>query len=116
MTECTSKNAPDNTGEQQGRWIPGHSGNPSGRPKGSRNKLSEAFLQVLADDFDLHGQGVVEKVRTERPHDYLKIVASIMPKQMELEEVRRSARRAEDMTDDELVAVIDELEAQIRSA
>ena len=26
------------------------------------------------------GQGVVEKVRTERPQDYPKIVASVMPK------------------------------------
>jgi hypothetical protein len=64
---------------------------------------------ALANDFEAHGKGVVEKVRKERPQDYLKIVASIIPKQMELEEVRRSTRRAEDMTDDELVAAIDEL-------
>ena len=34
---------------------------------------SDAFLQALADDFEAHGKGVVEKVRTERPQDYLKI-------------------------------------------
>ena len=55
--------------------------------KGSRNKLSDAFLQALADDFEAHGKGVVEKVRTERPQDYLKIVASVMPKRMEVEDV-----------------------------
>jgi hypothetical protein len=27
-------------------FEPGVSGNPAGRPKGSRNKLSEAFLQL----------------------------------------------------------------------
>jgi hypothetical protein len=32
------------------------------RPKGSCNKLSDAFLQALADDFEAHGKGVVEKV------------------------------------------------------
>jgi hypothetical protein len=43
-------------------------------------------LQALADDFEAHGKGVVEKVRTERPQDYLKIVASVMPKRMEVED------------------------------
>ena len=28
-----------------------------------RNKLSDAFLQALADDFEAHGKRVVEKVR-----------------------------------------------------
>jgi hypothetical protein len=69
---------------------PGEVRNPAGRPKGSRNKLSDAFLQALADDFEAHGKGVVEKVRTERPQDYLKIVASVMPKRMEVELIHRA--------------------------
>jgi hypothetical protein len=48
--------------------------------------------------------GVVEKVRTERPHDYPKLVAAVMPKRMELEDVA-PLRRAIDMTDDELAAI-----------
>jgi hypothetical protein len=43
----------DNTAPKQ-RGIPfkpGQSGNPDGRPRGSRNKLGEAFVQALADDF-----------------------------------------------------------------
>jgi hypothetical protein len=64
--------APDNTeGQQAPRWQPGESGNPNGRPKGSRNRISEAALKALADDFDAHDVAVIEKVRTERPHDYL---------------------------------------------
>jgi Family of unknown function (DUF5681) len=36
----------DNTNGQQKPWLfkPGQSGNPAGRPKGSRNKLAEDFL------------------------------------------------------------------------
>jgi hypothetical protein len=66
-------NLSDNTGRKQARdrlFRPGQSGNWAGRPKGSRNKLSEIFLKALADDFEAHGKGVVEKVRAERPHDY----------------------------------------------
>ena len=83
---------------------PGEVRNPAGRPKGSRNKLSDAFLQALADDFEAHGKGVVEKVRTERPQDYLKIVASVMPKRMEVEDV--GPLRAADLSDDELAAIV----------
>jgi hypothetical protein len=47
----------------------------------------------------------VEKVRTERPQDYLKIVASVMPKRMEVEDVGPPLRAA-DLSDDELAAII----------
>jgi hypothetical protein len=49
--------------------------------------------------------GGVEKVRTERPQDYLKIVASVMPKRMEVEDVG-PPRRAADLSDDELAAIV----------
>jgi len=93
---------PDNTeGQQVSRWQPGQSGNPNGRPKGSRNRISEAALKALADDFDAHGVAVIEKVRAERPHDYLKIIVAVLPKRMELEDAGLS-RRAADLSDDEL--------------
>jgi Family of unknown function (DUF5681) len=98
----------DNTAQKQqiGRpFEPGESGNPAGRPKGSRNKLSEAFLQALADDFEANGKEVIERVRTERPHDYLKVCASVMPKRLENEDVT-PPKSPREMTDAELEAVI----------
>jgi len=97
--------APDNTGKQQTHWQPGQSGNPNGRPKGSRNKLSEAFLQGLAEDFETHGKDTIAKVRTGRPNEYLKIVAMALPKRMELEDATPQ-KPPHKMTDDELEAII----------
>jgi len=36
-----------------GRFLTGNSG--GGRPKGSRNKLGEQFLEALVQDFTEHG-------------------------------------------------------------
>ncbi|MBD9650732.1 hypothetical protein IB267_20525 [Ensifer sp. ENS09] len=54
-------------------------GNP-GRPKGARNKLGEAFLEAMHADFEDHGQDVIERVRKEKPEQYLRVVAPILPK------------------------------------
>jgi Family of unknown function (DUF5681) len=85
-------------------FQPGQSGNPAGRPKGARSKLSESFLKALSEDFDTNGIDVIEKVRSSRPHEYLKIVAAVLPKQMQLEDLTPQ-RRAEDLTDDELASI-----------
>lgn len=57
-------------------------GNP-GRPKGSRNKLSEDFFKALADDFAQHGTAAIVKMRDEKPNEYAKMVAGLMTKEVE---------------------------------
>ena len=60
-------------------------GNPGGgRSKGARNKLSEAFIKALADDFIEHGEDAINRVRGEKPEAYLGTIAKLMPKLMEL--------------------------------
>jgi hypothetical protein len=69
-----------------------------GRPKGQRNRLTEIALQALGDDFALHGKETIEKVRRERPHHYLSIVASLLPRQVSIEKLSPFS----DISDEEL--------------
>jgi hypothetical protein len=74
-----------------------------GRPRGSRNRLRGAFLADLAADFEAHGADVIRIVRIEEPSTYLKIVASLLPREMKIENV------VSDMRDDELDEIIEDL-------
>lgn len=77
--------AADKTVRKQSGLVPfkpGQSGNPAGRPKGARSKLGEAFLKALFGDFEQHGVMTIEKVRSERPADYIKVIASLLPKEL----------------------------------
>ena len=85
-------------------FRPGQSGNPLGRPRGARDKLGAAFLQALADDFQAHGTKVIAKVRRDHPHDYLKIIATSIPKQVD--GVEWSSRSPDQLSDEELTAII----------
>ena len=85
------------------RFTSGQSSNPAGRPKGSRNKLSEAFIAALNDDFAEHGPAVITKVRDEMPHVYLKVIASLVPKELKLE---KDYTAPTDYSEEELMAII----------
>jgi hypothetical protein len=55
-----------------------------GRRRGSRNKLGEDFLHALAEDFERHGTEAIERVRIEKPEAYLKVIASLLPRDLNL--------------------------------
>src|SRR5262245_63004540 len=65
----------------QAPWQPGRSGNPAGRPIGARSRLTEKFILALHDDFAAHGPSVIERVRKDQPGVYLKVVASLLPRE-----------------------------------
>ena len=60
-------------------------GNPGGgRSKGSRNKLSEAWLKAMSDDFLEHGLDSIERLRKDNPAMYNSLIVKLTPKLMEL--------------------------------
>jgi hypothetical protein len=74
-------------------FKPGQSGNPAGKPKGARNKLQEAFWKDFAGAWEQHGVGALMKVATEDPATFVKVAASVMPKEVEATVEHRSVMR-----------------------
>jgi uncharacterized protein DUF5681 len=73
-------------GNEATRFKRGQSGNPKGRPKGSRHKISEAFLSDLLDHYQKHGFEAIDRMRKEDPTAYVRMVASFVSKQIGLKE------------------------------
>ena len=60
--------------------------------------MQGAFVSALAKDFEEYGEGVIRIARIEKPVEYLRLIASIMPKEFIVSESELDV-----MGDDELV-------------
>lgn len=105
--------ADDTADKQRGPGIPfkpGQSGNPKGRPKGSRNKLAEDFVAALQVDFSEFGAEAIIAMRLDKPGDYVRVVASILPKELNVNTT------INDMSDEQLESRIASLARQFGNA
>ncbi len=96
--------------DEKGKLKPGS----GGRPAGARNKLQAGFVEALQEDFMEHGAATIEIVRKERPAEFLKIIASVLPKEFVMPD-----NAAGDLSDEEIteaLAVLRQLRKQKNEA
>src|SRR5262245_32825213 len=91
------------------RWQRGVSGNPAGRLRGSRNRLSEAVICALLRDFSMHGEKAIAKVRRTQPAAYLKVLALLVSREHKVEH----SNPLKELTDEQLEAMIEYIEASL---
>jgi len=72
------------TRDQRGRFVTGGKPGP-GRSVGSKNKLSESFVADLSAAWEKHGASALETVAITQPDILIKVVASLLPKDVRLE-------------------------------
>jgi hypothetical protein len=83
-------------------------GKTGGRTRGVKNKLSHVFLTDLLADYEQHGADAIRICRVERPIEYVKMIAGLLPKELEITETFLM-----EMPDDELVTVIQHIREQL---
>jgi hypothetical protein len=81
-----------------------------GRPKGSRNKLCRAVLEDLLADWQEGGADAIKMMRMEKPGAYVRVMCSILPKELLFEQT------ASNLDDDELDHMIEMLRERALAA
>lgn len=95
--------------DEKGRFVPGNVG--GGRPKGARSQLAEDFLADLHADWQVGGKVAIAAVRVGKPDQYLKVVASILPKELNVK-----VSEIDELTDDQLRGQLARVVAQLAAA
>ena len=92
MRNNSTDKSPATAGKKQARgdiatrFKPGQSGNPKGRPRGSKNAILERALADLQMDWLEHGADAIKDLRERNPAQYVKIVFDMMPREFALDD------------------------------
>jgi len=88
----------------------GQVANPKGKGAGTRDTLQRSFLKALAEDFEEHGISAIQAARQEDPMGYIRLVASLIPREVEVQ------GPLEGVSDDELADMIEYLRSMVGPA
>ena len=65
-------------------WRPGQSGNPNGRPVGTRQAFSAGFLKDLAEVWQAEGRGTMLHTAKTQPATFFAVCARLIPSDVKL--------------------------------
>src|SRR6516162_1862251 len=87
----------------------GVSGNPHGNRHRTRHLLNQEFMEALLLNFRHEGKKAIEKVARNQPGVYLKILALLVPREMQIEHTNRIKQ----MTDEEIEEAIEAIQTML---
>ena len=79
-----------------------------GRPRGARNRLSNSFLEALEAAFNEHGPAAIRICAIEKPIEFCKMIAGLMPAQFEVETTHFNG-----IPDDELAVIVERIRSEL---
>ena len=95
--------------ERKMTFQQGVSGNPGGNRHRTRHLLNQEFMQALLLNFRHEGKRAIEKVARNQPGVYLKILALLVPREMQIEH----SGTIKSMTDEQIEAAIEAIQAML---
>jgi hypothetical protein len=90
MTETATQDAENNfvtenkavtDRDGRGRFLTGNNG--GGRPKGSRNKLGEAFIQDAYAEWQISGPAALERMAQNDPSAFCRLIGGMLPQEVD---------------------------------
>ena len=63
-------------------WKPGQSGNPNGRPLGTRNSFSQAYIRDFHTVWDEAGIGAIRTMAAKNPSGFVAVASKLIPQQV----------------------------------
>jgi len=101
----TEAQVPNDARARDRQWKPFAPGNQVAKGRESpRNRLAKKLLTTLEKDFNEHGEAAVAELRETDPGAYLRVVASLIPR-----EVHVTVDPIDELTDDDLDRYIRQL-------
>ncbi|MGN8547814.1 DUF5681 domain-containing protein [Bradyrhizobium sp. 13971] len=79
------------------KFVKGQSGNPAGRPAGTRNKLVELFVSDLQEKWRTDGADILDRLAKDDPAKLVEAISRMAPKDVAVTLEQRGPLDSEEM-------------------